>query len=573
MRAFLPDPDLELPRPAGPVRPVPLPAAGLIRHGRASDRPIVLAGRRATVEAQALRGVGRITADGTPLTGPVHCTGPAAANVVSTPRSLIRECIGAGGGLRETVLVPERLPGAVIQWTASALMGRLTLDVQLPAVSMAGGGRYRAEGGMLRWSASPGPRGGVFQLCGVGDEAWVVVERDDGWWAQISFGLDPDSPATLLAAAVGDPDRLPSLPALAAVRAHRRRDELEPDDAAGLRLETGVPDLDEGVGWARAALRAGLEERGGASRLRWGSGPELASAALTAGEWEVARVALTHSGPSVSDAEARARWMAWTGKPRPLLEARSALEAVLAEASQPVRARVADAAEAAGDEEWAAALRTVVARAVGRRLPTVGAASRAPSTNDDVSAGDDRRWDGVAFDDRMPASPQTARAVIAALRSSDPEPAIAWLRSALSWMRRESSPADGAAAAATLQLLAEGLLGVDPDAAYGRLRLSPCLPESWNAFHVRGIRLGDAVVDMEMTREGETYRFALRQKAGGAPVTWIFAPRLPGVGVARVRVDGEEALVDSRPVGRRIEPRIQIPAERERIVEIELTPP
>jgi hypothetical protein len=40
-----------------------------------------------------------------------------------------------------------------------------------------------------------------------------------------------------------------------------------------------------------------------------------------------------------------------------------------------------------------------------------------------------------------------------------------------------------------------------------------------------------------------------------------------------VSVDGEDALVDSRLVGRRIEPRIQIPADRERLVEIELTPP
>jgi hypothetical protein len=539
---------------------------------------MVLAGRRSTVEAQGLGGVRRITADGAPLTRAIHVGGPTAANVASTPRSLSRERIGATGALRETVLVPERLPGAVVQWTGDVSPNPLTVEVQLPAGSTTGADRYRAEGGTLRWTTSPDGTGGVLQLCGDPDGEWVLVEREGGWWAHISFAVGPDTPATLLASAIGDPERLPSLAALAAVRAHRRRDELEPDDAAGLRLETGVPDLDDGVGWARAILRGTLADHRGDPRLRWADEPSMVAAALAAGEWAVARAVLAHSMPSLADAEARARWMAWTGKPRPLLDARSGLETVLAEAPQPIRGRVADAAEAAGDEDWAASLRMIVARDGGRRLPTLRAAApSAPRQAASPAAGDalaesPRSGEGAPEGDG-PRTARELRAAIRSLRSSDPDPATALLRRALSWAHREASVVEADAAGATLQLLVEGLLGIDPDAAYGRILLSPCLPESWEAFHVRGIQLGDAVVAMEMTREGHSYRFALRQSAGGAPVTWIFAPRLPGVRVARVRIDGEEALVDSRSVGRRIEPRIQIPAERERLVEIELTPP
>lgn len=81
------------------------------------------------------------------------------------------------------------------------------------------------------------------------------------------------------------------------------------------------------------------------------------------------------------------------------------------------------------------------------------------------------------------------------------------------------------------------------------------------------------MVGVEMQREGPNHRFVLRQMAGGTPLTWIFVPRLPGEGVEAVRVDGEEALVDWSRVGRRVEPRIQTPAERERHVEIVVTSP
>ena len=560
MQAFLFDPDLDLPDGAGSVQRIRPPEAGLIRHDRATDQAIVLAGRRCVVDATGLAGIQGILADGKALVGQVRLSGPAAANVVSTPRSLTRERVGAGGRMSETVLLPERLPGAVVQWYGEVADG-LTLEVRLPEVTPGDEGRYRVDGPLVRWATSGTGTGAVLQFCGESDEGWRIEERDGESWATLSFRLHAERHATLLANAIGDPLRLPSLPALAAVRAHRRRDELEPDDAAGLRLTTGVVDLDEGVAWARAALRASLA---GARdpELRWSADSSLVPAALAAGEWEVARTALARPLPELADAEARARWMAWTGVPGPLTDARPTLDPVLADAPQSVRSRVADAAEAAGETEWATELRTPVARGGARRLPTLGGSVGTPP----ASAPPPRPT-------AAQGSAEELSAAIRDLRSSEPDAGLVLLRSALSWARRAASPRDAARAGAILRLVVEGLLGVEPDAAFGRVHLSPSLPASWDAFHARGILVGDAVVDMQMTRKGLTYQFALRQRAGGAPVTWIFAPRLPGQGIARVSVDGEDALVDSRLVGRRIEPRVQIPAERERLVEIELTPP
>lgn len=561
--------DLVLPRPARTPAALEPPSSGLIRTGRATSDVHVFAGRRVVVRATGLGGVERIDADGCELTGrvrlsaPTAAPAPTAAHATVTPRTMTREQPGAGGVLHETVAVPERLPGCTWQWmTATPLDGLIEVDIAPGEVPP----DVVSDEGVARWRTSADGTGGVVQISGVREPAWEhrIVEGRHRLCAEVR--LDPGTPATLLVSGVAPDARLPSLQALAALRAHRRRDELEPSDAPGLTLATGVADLDEGTAWARALLRAAVEEVGGASRIRWGEAPEMARSALAAGELEVARVALAHSPPSLDDADARARWVAWTGKPHPLLDARDRLDPLLAEAPQPVRTRMADAAEAAGDEEWAARLRMVVARDGGRRLPTVGgrptttAASSTLPRTPSAPAGDE------------PVNPEALVAAIATVRSDAPTPGLALLREALAKLREESTGASPEAAAA-LRLLVEGMLGVEPDAAFGRIRLAPCLPESWDALHVQGIQIGDALVDMQMSRTDHRYRFCLRQRAGGAPVTWIFAPRLPGASIDGVRVDGQEALVDSQTVGDRIEPRIQIPAERERIVEIDVTPP
>jgi hypothetical protein len=46
------------------------------------------------------------------------------------------------------------------------------------------------------------------------------------------------------------------------------------------------------------------------------------------------------------------------------------------------------------------------------------------------------------------------------------------------------------------------MLGLSPDAAAGLLRLRPSLPDWLGRLALRGLRVGAAVVDVEVTREG-----------------------------------------------------------------------
>ncbi|NNK61693.1 MAG: hypothetical protein HKO98_00660, partial [Gemmatimonadetes bacterium] len=176
----------------------------------------------------------------------------------------------------------------------------------------------------------------------------------------------------------------------------------------------------------------------------------------------------------------------------------------------------------------------------GRGLPTVGATGPAwPADRPDD--GPTSSWDGV-------------RADLATLRRGGPTGEIAL-------------------AADTLDRLVRSALGVEPDAAYGRLTLRPAFPTHWNAFEASGLALADARLGFTWDRTGALHRFRLRQTAGGAPITWILEPWLFGSGLTSARVDGEPAELDAVPDGGGVRPRIQLPAERERVVELEVSPP
>lgn len=555
--------DLALPRPASDPGPVAPPRDGLVRATRADGRQLALAGVRAVVRASGLGGVFEVTAGETRVTGPIHLAAAPAANALVTPRTLVRERVGAGGGLRETVVVPERLPGAVLQWIGDAPRDGYVLDVDLPLSEVAQP-RVRVEGALLRWVTDPSGRGGVLQIIGpVDPDGWTLAVEQGSPRARITIHPRPDRPVTLLASAVVDGDRLPSLPALGALAAHHRRDALEPDEAPGLVVSTGVAEIDDGVAWARAALRARLSHEGERPRTRGGHAADLARGALAAGEIEVARAALATSAPDPADAEARALWVAWTGLPEPLLEARARLEPVLADASDALRRQVAEAAEAAGADDWAADLRGPVARDGGRRLPTVGGGD---------GAHDAPPAPLLEFGEGVPDA-DTLRRAVERFVSGGSDWGVAALRRALADLARHGPDVMGPSSALTLDLLVRGLLGVVPDATYGRLRFGPSFPDAWTRFRADGLPLGDARLGVEMERDGATTRLVLRQTAGGAPVTWIVEPRLVGSGLAAARVDGEPAEIDAEVGGGQVRPRLQIPGARERVVELEVSPP
>lgn len=49
-----------------------------------------------------------------------------------------------------------------------------------------------------------------------------------------------------------------------------------------------------------------------------------------------------------------------------------------------------------------------------------------------------------------------------------------------------------------------GMLGWEPDAPHGRARLAPQLPSNWPRWSVRNLRVGDASIDLELIRSGDS---------------------------------------------------------------------
>ena len=536
------DPDLAFPRDVPSVPPIPEVEGGLVRAGRAEGGPLLLAGRRSTARVHPLRGVAAVTADELPLCGAMRLNVAPAANLLATPRSATLERVGSGGTLLETVLVPERLPGVVVQWTGAAGAAGVRLEVELPRAAT----RVHVDGPRLRWAGSSDDGGGVWVLASTGARPeWTLLDDDPESGVVRAGAVIPVSAgesSTLVMSGVAAGTRLPSLTALAAVAAHRLRDSLEPDDAPGLRLHTGVADLDDGVAWARALLRGLLAGSGESVRLRLPSSADLAGGGLAAAELEFARAALSSDSGVLDDPGAYALWVGWTGEGGPLLDVKDALRGRLDSATPAIRKRVADAAEAVGEEAWAAELRRPVSTGSGRALPTLSKA--APPTIADPAA--DAPDSGGVW--------EAVRLALAELRSKGPS-------------------GDPVVAADALGGLVHGVLGAEPDAAYGRLTLRPEFPDHWTAFEASGLALADARLEVSWTREAGRHRFRLRQTAGGAPITWILEPRLRGGGLIGAYVDGEPAELEAPREGPYVRPRIQLPAERERLVDLEVSPP
>jgi glycogen debranching enzyme len=85
--------------------------------------------------------------------------------------------------------------------------------------------------------------------------------------------------------------------------------------------------------------------------------------------------------------------------------------------------------------------------------------------------------------------------------------------------------------------VASGLLGFDPDAPHGRMRLSPRLPPQWAAVKVNGLRAGASRLDVAIEQESRHLR--VRLHPSGDPVTLELRPAVPeGARRVEVRVDG-----------------------------------
>jgi hypothetical protein len=384
--------------------------------------------------------------------------------------------------------------------------------------------------------------------------------------------------------------------ALAGIAAHHRRGELAAagSEEPGMVLCTGVAEMDDAVRWSRVWMRDRLLTRptfpprphpvrvtppvGIGSGPLDGLGPDLdpaffeadtgpawlAMAAAAAGDREVGRAALgslSWAAPSARllSALALARWTAWTGDTDPLERFRDQLLDTFVDPSQllgvdPGAIRVVlDQVVAAGEAARNTSLSGIAVppelpspeRRAGGRLPMAGDRNRPSAVPLLLREG---RAD-------VSASARTAESLAA--------------RELLTRVARDPGCLEAGVGILAVLHLVSGTLGAHPDAAFGRLTLSPLLPPHWTDFSVEGIRVGDSALDLSYRREGSSAAWELRPHIGSVPVMVVFQPWQPVPELRALRVDGAaaESEVDQDSGWTRI--ALQLPVDRLRSVVVE----
>ncbi|MEJ2539647.1 MAG: hypothetical protein P8188_06715 [Gemmatimonadota bacterium] len=565
------------PRLPGPIVP-PIPGPEVLVHaGRADRRPWEMSGRRARLRLDGLTGVGEVEGDGRLLLTRIEVVGATGANILLGPRTSRREVVLPGGSLRETSLVPDLLPGAIVQWTGEGAAGHRPIPLRLVLPEgLARGSAHEAPG--LLW-VGRGDDGVLLHAPGSESVPELVGSGAD--WS-VRWDLSPgEGPATLLVMAAPERGDWTSLPALAGVAAHHRRGEImaRGSGEAGVELETGVEALDQGVLWARSWLRDRLLTPTGATRrihrtealTRVGDGllPEvghsgdaaawIARGAAASGDWEAARAALAAMSWEtpwlrLHAALALARYTAWTGDGRPLEEqSERVFEAFSADTGlqgipEPVVTAVWETVRAAGEaaevEGMASLPRPTPPPKRSRQLPVLGSG---PPPGPPESP--DHPWLGPLGFRQAPSSLARARSALGEV-AADPRVLL-----------------EGVGARGMLELV-EGMLGARPDATFSRLALSPLLPPSWTRFRVQGIRTGEGILQLDYRREGDRAVWTLVPREGSVPLTAIFHPWHPWARVTSVRVDDQEAELDVESLGDWSRLDVQIPVDGEHTIEV-----
>jgi hypothetical protein len=127
--------------------------------------------------------------------------------------------------------------------------------------------------------------------------------------------------------------------------------------------------------------------------------------------------------------------------------------------------------------------------------------------------------------------------------------------------------ASGVDPAALIAPLVYGLLGIEPDAARGRIRMRLQPPDMWDSIDLANLRFGDnslAVSWSHDSRGNHTIRAA--QTAGSAPVRLILEPRLAAQRLLNATVDGKPATLDAILIGGRLATPVQLVLDEERVV-------
>lgn len=595
------DTEIALYSPTAPPGAVGDADSHLSLAGQARPDPYHLEGARVVVRGSERAGVASVVIDGATAVEDLVADAGLGVNVVVAPALVRRECVGARGNVMETALALPTLPMAAFQWSTET-----GLEMSFTVLPDHDDLRYHLGARTLR-AEFLDPSQGVDVLIHPEPEEWRVVEGPDGG-LHVHVVVTAPGPVTLLVASGAPGTTARALDAGRHLAAHATRSatDHDPTNVEALLPVTGVAEIDGGVGWATVRLGGVLlrgdprdhadwfwtgvgalasgDEAGAlqaADRLRgpptvsvWGTpkaaGPALATfltarATLLSGNEAPAQRALEHLGPegledirAASDPDAWAWW-------------------ALALTS------LADALRYGASEAEVQALRDLAATPAGRPsrvLPMAGSGPR-PGSAPWLRAllrGEGLAGTGPVHEGTTAEDPLTAWITLAA---GDVEGGYgAWraiLTHGLSGIHGPRGswrpPAGGAAGA--VSTLAFGLLGLEPDAPSGRIRVAPVLPAHMKQFRVRGIRVGDARLELSYQRADGTHRFHLNALDGRVPPMVILEPSLPIAGLLAVRVDGAPAEITSEPhapggaAPARTRLRVQIPLDGPRVLEVD----
>lgn len=559
----------------------------------AGQGPYLLEGEHVVVQGRERTGPASVHIEGRTVVDELDADVGVGVHALVAPSVIRRERIGAIGSVVETVMALPTLPMAAFQWSVPAGVD-LTFTV-LPGEDEI---RYRVGGPSLRAEPREVDRG-VEVLIHPEPESWTVVERPQGG-LQVHARVAAPGPVTLLVSAGTPQITARALNAGRHLSAHalRAATDEDPSNVDAVLPYTGVQEIDLGVGWATVRLRGALARGTLDADEDWfwsGIG------ALASGDPKGALRSATvlRNTPSVSisglpGAPGPALATLLTGRATLLsgdeAESRRALDLLRSMDVDEIRrgagpaewawwslalSTLADALRYAASQEEIQALRSAAARPAGRagrELPMVG---HGPKVGSPPWLHALLRGSGlpVGGGDGSPA----ALAPWAALASGDVDGGYGAWRSAIGLglsgggIPRGSWTPTGTGAASVISTFAFGLLGLEPDAPSGRIRVAPALPGHLSAFRVRGIRVGDARLELAYEKDGGVHRFRLEAYQGRVPPMVILEPLLPCAGVAAVRMDGSAAELTHVPDGERTRVRIQVPVDGIRVLEVEET--
>ena len=565
--------------------------------GTASAESFLIEGEAASAQGVLKGGIDRIRIRDRCVVRDLTVEGSLGVNFVLMPGALRRERTGPLGTVMENVVVAPTLPLVAVQWSRSPVARNDALRFTITP----GGDqvRYDVQDGVLSVHGQD-PNHAVavaFHGC---TGTWTV-EDDGGGNLLVSHEMGGEGPLTLLIAAGSESVLRSALAAAAHLPVHERRAASTPFD--GMRVETGVAELDEGVAWASSRVWASLRRSAAATNDLEGAwnGHQVfwsGLGALAVADVETAALAVSLLNDTASAGEAGQP--AWpVDAMATLLAARLALTSGDASAARRRVRSILDGAwppsglASDGVGLWALALETLAdalryAEADDRiadlrrlavelpsriehggRLPMVadqrpdagdflasalaGGPGSAPNTG--LSRLDDtlRTWAGFGED---------ADGAWGRWRAMLSEGLVSGPSGPASWDEVEDLTAPGApVTGAMLAAFTHGVLGYLPDAPSGRLRLAPRFPSHVRSLAIEGLRVGSTSIALRYERSKSRHRFVLEPTSARVPPMLVFEPSIPGTRLAEARISGASADLTATPEGERLRVRVQLPLE------------